>query len=209
MHPNRELWQATYKAKTHDELLAAYSLWAKDYDKDTVDTMGYVAPLHAARALDGCLESKESRILDAGAGTGLVGEVLNKAGYTNIDALDFSRDMLDVAASKEVYRELMCADLSRPLDIEDNTYDAVVCVGTFTYGHVRSEAFDELVRITNPKGVVCFTVREGAYEEYDYRKRMVALEAAEAWELLEMTRQDYLVHENVQSLLCSYKVLDC
>ena len=209
MHPNREIWQATYDAKDTEQLLEAYGNWAKSYDADTVETMGYVAPLHAAHALDARLDSKRARILDAGAGTGLVGEVLNKAGYVNIDALDFSPDMLEVAAQKQVYRELMRADLSRPLDIPDNSYDAVVCVGTFTLGHVRAEAFDELVRITNPEGYICFTVQEEAYKAYGYRRHMVNLEAKDAWELLEMTRQDYLIKENVGSLLCSYKVLEC
>ncbi|THB63202.1 MAG: class I SAM-dependent methyltransferase [Desulfovibrio sp.] len=209
MHPNRDLWQATYEARDQEELVEAYSRWAEDYDKDTVETMGYVAPLHAAKALDARLGSKQARILDAGAGTGLVGEMLNQAGYHNIDALDISREMLDIAATKQVYQNLIQADMSQTLDVDDNAYDAVVCVGTFTYGHVRAEAFNELVRITNPEGFICFTVREGAYEAYDYRKHMVRLEAQEVWELLEMTREDYLVKEKVQSLLCSYKVLEC
>ena len=34
---------------------------------------------------------KDMRILDAAAGTGLVGEQLYKRGYTNLDALDISQ----------------------------------------------------------------------------------------------------------------------
>ena len=53
-----------------------------------------------------------------------------------MEALDYSKEMLDEAEKKGVYRKYIQADLSRPVDIEDNRYDAIVCVGTFTYGHV-------------------------------------------------------------------------
>ena len=77
-------------------------------------------------------------------------------GCSPIDALDYSREMLDEAQCKNVYRQCLQADLSRPLDIEDDAYQAVVCAGTFSYGHVKSDAFDELIRITAPGGAICF-----------------------------------------------------
>ena len=81
-----------------------------------------------------------------------------------MDALDYSKEMLVEARRKKIYQQHMQTDLSHPLDIADNRYEAVVCTGTFTYGHVRAHAFDELIRITRPGGVICFTIRQGAYE---------------------------------------------
>ena len=52
------------------------------------------------------------RIIDAGAGTGLVGEALAKLGYTNMDALDISQEMLDEAEKKKVYTKFICAPLN-------------------------------------------------------------------------------------------------
>jgi predicted TPR repeat methyltransferase len=115
--------------------------------------------------------------------------------------------MLDEAERKGLYRRHIQADLSKPLAMEDDRYDAVVCTGTFTYGHVKANAFDELVRVTRPGGVVCFTIREGAYEDYGYRKRMIELEQARAWELVCMEDADYLRNENIGCKLCTYKVL--
>ena len=40
--------------------------------------------------------NKNIKILDAGAGTGIIGEMLVKQGYTNIDGLDISQKMLDI-----------------------------------------------------------------------------------------------------------------
>lgn len=196
-----------YTAKNHTELMDAYKDWAGDYDSDTVGRFGYVAHVASADALDKALDRKEACILDAGCGTGLVGEELAKKGYATLDALDYSQEMLDEAKRKNVYRRHMQADLSKPLSIEDNSYDAVVCTGTFTYGHVDADAFDELVRITRPGGVICFTIREGAYEDYGYRQRMISLEQKQAWELLSMYDTDYLKNEGVTCKLCTYKVL--
>ncbi|MBI9085374.1 MAG: class I SAM-dependent methyltransferase [Desulfobacterales bacterium] len=196
-----------YTAKNHEELMDAYKDWASDYDTDTVDRFGYVAHIASAEALDKALDNKDACILDAGCGTGLVGEELAKKGYGKIDALDYSKEMLDEAEAKKVYQAHIHADLSKPLEMDDNHYDAVVCTGTFTYGHVKADAFDELVRITRPSGVVCFTIREGAYEDYGYRQRMIELEQKQAWELIGMHDTDYLKNEGVTCKMCTYRVL--
>ncbi len=52
------------------------------------------------------ISDKNARILDVGAGTGLVGEHLKKRGFFNLDALEPSRGMLEVAESKDIYRKL-------------------------------------------------------------------------------------------------------
>lgn len=206
MRSDNKTLNKVYTAKNHEELMDAYKDWAGDYDADTVDAFGYVAHIESARALDQVLEDKNARILDAGAGTGLVGEELQKMGYARLDALDYSREMLDEAQKKEIYRGLIQADMSRPLKMDDNQYDAVVCTGTFTFGHVNADALDELVRITRPGGMICFTIREGAYEEYGYRQRMIELEQKKAWELLSMVDTDYLKKEGVTCKLCTYQV---
>jgi len=196
-----------YTATNHAELMDAYKDWANDYDSDTLGSFGYVAPVAAARAMERVAPGTEVRILDAGCGTGQVGQILTDKGFGDIHALDYSEDMLRVAESKGIYGSLMQADLSKKLKIEDDAYDAVVCVGTLTYGHVDASAFDELIRVTRANGHICFTIREGAYEDYGYRDRMIALEKADAWELISMEEADYLKNENVTCKLCTYKVL--
>lgn len=195
-----------YTATNHDELMDAYKDWAADYDSDTVGSFGYVAHIASAKALDEVLQDTNARILDAGCGTGLVGEVLQEMGYSNMDALDYSQEMLDEAERKGVYKRYMQADLSKPLNLPDNCYDAIVCTGTFTYGHVDASAFNELVRVTRPGGAIVFTIRDGAYQEYGYRARMIDLERDNSWELMSMYDEDYLKNEDVTCKMCTYKV---
>jgi predicted TPR repeat methyltransferase len=196
-----------YTAKNHEELMDAYKDWASDYDSDTVDRFGYVAHIASADALDKALDTKEAYILDAGCGTGLVGEELAKKGYSKMDALDYSKEMLEESERKKIYHRHIQADLSKPLDLEADCYDAVVCTGTFTYGHVKASAFDELIRVTRPGGIICFTIREGAYHDYGYRQRMIALEQEQTWELISMKDTDYLKKEGVTCKMCTYKVI--
>lgn len=206
MKETPQLWTATYEAKTLDDLAQAYQAWAGLYDQDTVNVMGYVGPQLAAVMLDHHLDSKECRVLDAGCGTGLVGEVLNQLGYEHIDAMDYSSDMLGQARKKSVYEQLFQEDMNGKLDIPDDSYDAVICVGTFTYAHVGPQAFDELLRITRPGGHICFTIRDGAYQEYGYRSKMLEMEANAKWELQELREEDYLIKENVTAKFCTYRV---
>lgn len=205
---NNETLDKVYTAENHEELMDAYRSWAGDYDSDLLGSFGYVAHIASARALDRALGNQTNAvILDAGSGTGLVGEELKKLGYATMDALDYSREMLEESEKKGIYRKHIQADMSKPLELADNSYDAVVCTGTFTYGHVDADAFDELVRVTKPGGVICFTIREGAYKDYGYRRRMVELEHRDAWELLSMYDTDYLKNEGTTCKMCSYRVL--
>ena len=208
MSETPELWKATYEADTPAELNDAYQQWAGDYDRDTCQQMGYVGPEIAAKILDRHLASKNCRVLDAGCGTGLVGEVLADMGYENLEATDYSPDMIREARKKDIYRRLFQGDLNGRLSVPADTYDASICVGTFTYAHVDPEAFDELIRVTRPGGTICFTVRDGAYKECGYRQKMLELEREKVWQLAEMHQEDYLAKEGVAARFCTYRVLD-
>jgi predicted TPR repeat methyltransferase len=208
MKETPQLWTATYEAETPEELAEAYKDWAGDYDKDTLGKMGYVGPHVAASMLNNHVDSKACRVLDAGCGTGLVGESLNQMGYQNLDAMDFSNEMLKEAERKGVYNQLFQEDMNEDLNIPDDSYDATICVGTFTYAHVGPHAFDELVRVTRPGGYICFTIRDGAYQQYGYRNKMLEMEANEQWELQELRETDYLVKEEVSAKFFTYKVLE-
>ena len=164
-----------YKLKTPEELLKYYQDWTNNnkYNKDMVD-WNYTAPQETASVLKKYAFNKNFKILDAGCGTGLVGIELKKCGYLNIEGIDFSKNMLDLVP-QGIYKKIEKVDLNKTLKFKDSTYDVVMCVGTFTYGHVKPEALDELIRITKSKGLICFTINEGIYEEYGFDKNRLSL----------------------------------
>ncbi len=206
MTTRKEIHERVLNAKTHEELMAAYAEWAANYDDDLLGEMGYVAPLATSQLLQSYLEDKDACILDAGCGTGIVGQCLQDGGYANLQALDYNTAMLEQAKAKNVYTALTQADLTKRLDIEDNTFDAIICVGTFTLGHVGPEAFQELVRITKPGGLICFTVRHEAYVSQEYRNIMTGMEQRGDWELQELRSMDYIQQEGSTCKVALYKV---
>ena len=207
MATKNKMLEKVYKAKSNREMMDVYKAWAADYDSDAVENLGYVAHIASADALDQVLNSKDVYILDAGCGTGLVGMELLQKGYRKLDALDYSQEMLDESRRKKIYHRLFQGDMNLPLDIKTDSYDAVVCSGSFSYCHIKATAFDELVRITKPGGFICFTIREGAYDECGYRERIKALEQELAWVLVDKRDSDYMKKESVACKLCTYKVI--
>ena len=122
------------------------------------------------------------RILDAGAGTGIVGERLSEQGFTNLVALDFSEDILQQAQAKGCYQDLIVANLNAPLaEIPDHSFDAVIAVGVFSYGQVQVQALHEMVRITRSQGFLAFTQRVDFHESdaMGFKSHQDSLEASE------------------------------
>jgi len=104
-----------YKLKTSEELLKYYQDWTdkNKYNKDMVD-WNYTAPQETVSVLKKYVFNKNCKILDAGCGTGLVGIELKKCGYSNIDGVDFSQNMLDLIP-KGIYKKIEKVDLNKPL----------------------------------------------------------------------------------------------
>jgi len=191
-----------YKLKTPEELLKYYQDWTNNnkYNKDMVD-WNYTAPQETTSVLKKYSLNKNSKILDAGCGTGLVGIELKKYGYLNIDGVDFSQDMLDLVP-QGIYKKIEKVDLNKLLKFKNNTYDVVMCVGTFTYGHVMPKALDELIRITKNKGLICFTINEGIYEEYGFDNKIKELSSTKSWNVKEFFKSDYITNKKVEAWLC-------
>lgn len=205
MKSHQKTLDKVHSASNTAELIAAYDEWAEHYDHDLQQGFDYQTPQIASRMLLDSLGNTDLLILDAGCGTGLVGEMLAKAGCSNIHGLDYSEKMLEKAREKNIYSKLFQADMTRPLDIPDNAYDAVICIGTFTHHHVGPQALPELLRITRPKGLLCFSVRSSAWSEDGYRKRLLDLEAEDKWELMQLITADYLKTDGIDCRICLYR----
>ena len=76
-----------------------------------------------------------------------------------------------------------------------------MCVGTFTYGHVGPPALDEFIRITKNKGLICFTINEGIYEEYGFDKKIKELSNKNTWNIKEFFKSDYIASKDVNAWL--------
>ena len=160
---------AAYALKTPDDSKALYAQWALTYDATFAQAMDFVLPDHVARLFSE--RGGQGPVLDVGAGTGLVGEKLNSQNDLEIDALDISPEMLDMARSKNVYRSTVVADLTKPLSIPDSTYKAVVSSGTFTHGHVGPDALDELLRLAKSGALFVLSINAEHFESRGFARK--------------------------------------
>ncbi|KAF1992989.1 S-adenosyl-L-methionine-dependent methyltransferase [Amniculicola lignicola CBS 123094] len=155
-----------YAATTPDESRAAYDEWAKTYDADMVKEE-YVAPTICAEAIADLIDLNTAMVLDAGCGSGRCGlELANLASEVHVDGIDYSEGMLKIAKGTGAYKDLGFADLTKSVPKEDGSYDAVICVGTLTQGHVGPDpALKEFVRVVKAGGLVVATVLEMIWED--------------------------------------------
>jgi predicted TPR repeat methyltransferase len=184
---SRELrLEQVYGAKSNDELRAIYDEWAAAYDSD-LQAFGYSYPPAIAGLVARYVRERDAPILDAGAGTGIVGEVLAILGYTKLTGIDLSDGMLAIARAKGVYAELRNQTLGRRLDFAEHAFAAVVSAGVLTTGHAPPSCLDELIRVTRPGGHLIFTLSTPVYEEGGFRPKLEALSGQGLWRAVETT----------------------
>ena len=179
---NRVQW--IYSSSNNQELAERYDQWAKDYEQDLAQDFEWLGPQRTAELFFKYV-AKDSLVLDAGAGTGLVGQLLSQEGYGRITAMDLSSGMLEEARKKKVYQEFHQMVMGEPLGFDTDSFDAVVSVGVLTVGHAPASSLDELVRITKPGGHVVFSLRPDIYESGGFKAKQAELVTDGKWKLTE------------------------
>ena len=195
-----------YKLKTTEEVMEYYDEWGNNnkYNKDMAE-WNYSGPRETVDTFRKYALNKDILIFDAGCGTGLVGQQLKKYDYKNFHGADLSQKLLD-SIPENLYQKLIKVDLNQTINVSDNSYNAVMCVGTFTFGHVKPQAIDEFIRITKKDGLICFTINEGIYKEYGFDKKIDELKKDDKWEELEFFKSDYIASKDVNAWLGLYRV---
>lgn len=169
-----------------------YDDWSPTYDAHLLDDFGYISPSIAARELVHSDTPCDAVLIDYGCGTGLVGEALNKVGFTRIDGLDISEGMLEQARAKVVYRDLICADLTASLDIASDRYDAGCCIGSMGAGHVGAEHVPELMRPIKKDGLFVVILNGVYYQTGGFETAFRELEAEGVWRIEKLESFNYM-----------------
>ena len=160
-----------YSVKTPEDNIKLYKVWASSYDDDFEKKNDYRSPVLVSNYYNKYSNKNDVPVLDVGAGTGLIAEVMNKKNTIDIDAIDISPEMLESAKSKNCYNKLLEADLTKNLDIDNNYYGAIVSAGTFTHGHIGPNALDELLRVTKPSGLFVITIHSKVYVNQNFEQK--------------------------------------
>ncbi len=172
--------------------LDVYEDWAPTYEQNLQQDYGYIAPKLAADVFARYCGDKATRILDLGCGTGLVGEELAARGYSKLDGLDISTGMLDVARRKQLYDNLIVADMTQPIDLGLHRYGAAIAVGCFGGGHLGPEHLHNIIDCVVPGGLLAFYINGIPYDEDDYRAHFKSLEVDQVCSVLVAEQSNYM-----------------
>jgi predicted TPR repeat methyltransferase len=127
-------------------------------------------------------------VLDVGCGTGLVGRAFRERQFAGqIRGLDISQGSLDIAEQSGAYDSVEQADLQQRLPFDDDSVDALVCVGVMTYLPDVEAVWREFARIARPQGLVVVTQREDLWDTRQCQAVVDRLQAEGVWTPLEIT----------------------
>ena len=172
--------EEAYSVKTPDDNRRLYDKWADTYESIFVATQKYRYPQAISEVFHNVITSANiSSVIDIGTGTGLTGMYLSSLRPNLvIDGIDISLEMLAKAREKKrqngssVYQLLLEKDMSKSAVTPNFPYDALICSGTFTHGHLGPEAIDNLIKLVRPNGWCVIGVNNEHYEEREFDKKL-------------------------------------
>jgi len=202
--PN-EFVDAAYHLDDEASMVDFYRKWAADYDHQMLNELGYTSPTKIAQQLSQHLPDTESTVFDIGCGTGLTCVFLAAKGYTNLDGIDLSPDMVRVASERGIYRELLVGDVNQALKRNDESYDAVISSGTFTHGHVGPEPLDEIFRILKPGGILACTIHQDLWTTMGFEEKLAAMAAKGIASPVSCEMDSYYKDREPEGWFCVYR----
>lgn len=191
MPSEQSFLNGAYTLESAQDTQDLYAAWAKTYEAE-MQQNGYASPDRTAKALLEASVDVSKPLLDLGCGTGLSGVALNAAGFQIIDGSDFSDEMLAAAASKNLYRTLTKADLTRPIPSEPGQYATITAIGVFSPGHAPAMVIHDVISLMPPGGLFAFSLNDHAIEETSYEETITKLQDAKKIDILSSAYGDHM-----------------
>ena len=158
----------------------AYKSRAKDYDEEMIkiglqgpqSIIGKWLEHYSPESLQTQAASgRKHRILDAGCGTGLVGEYMSTVvPMDNVELYggDITPEMLEEVKGKKGnagYVDLQVINLKKELPYEEEFFDSVITCGVFVAGHCGPDCLPNIFRVLKKGGLLVTSSRKALYEE--------------------------------------------
>lgn len=139
-----------------------FNSFAEIFD-EVLGNLDYRAPGLVAETLAGQLGAggRLPAVLDAGCGTGLCGPLL-RPHAVHLTGADLSAKMLDRARKREVYDQLVEAELTEFLSGNPDRFDAIVSADTLVYFGALTEVIGAAHGALRAGGVFVFTLEKAA-----------------------------------------------
>ena len=201
-----QLLERAYALDSDEKSRALYRDWAQTYDQTMLQGLSYQSPAVVADLLARHLAARDVAVLDVGCGTGLAGHNLAAHGFSVIDGIDVSPEMMQVAERRGIYRHFINADLHGKLPITEASYGGALGSGIFTHGHVDARCLDELFRVLQPGAPFAFTVKLEVFGPLGFEDKLASLVASGRIRQLFFTHdRHYTTSEQPDGVFCVYQ----
>lgn len=148
-----------------------YAAWAKSYDAELGDN-GYATPERCAKALRSYSADLDLPVLDFGCGTGLSGLALKLQGFTLLDGVDVSANMLKGAEEKQLYRKLTLIEPGAELPHKQGAYAAITCIGVIGVGAAPVSVFDQVMQGLAKGGLTVLSLNDHALADPSFEAKI-------------------------------------
>jgi len=188
-----------YELQSVEETRTLYDNWSNSYDSELLEN-GYATPGRIANALARYAD-KDKPLLDYGCGTGLCGVSLNEAGFEILDGADLSKEMLEIAREKGVYRKLTHIDQNIPLAESRGDYGAITACGVIGIGGAPLSVFDTAVSFLEKDGLFAFSFNDTSLADPCYEAKVMEYTDCGFARLLFREHGEHLPGINLKSMV--------
>ncbi|MBD3161874.1 MAG: methyltransferase domain-containing protein [Candidatus Eisenbacteria bacterium] len=176
---DEEWFEVRYGGEWHSYRLHDYAALFEVpglYEALVYGVLGCRSPQHLARLFQLVLDDRSVRmdslrILDVGAGNGIMGECLKKAGAKRIVGVDILDKAAEAAARDrpDVYEQYHVLDLAElggdgGSALEEQRFDCLTTVAALGFGDIPPEAFANALDLVKVPGWIAMTIKEDFLE---------------------------------------------
>jgi predicted TPR repeat methyltransferase len=168
------------------------------YEELRCSSPGVVRGLLERALINTGYDASSLRVIDVGAGNGLVGAEMRALGASLVVGADIIPEAAEAATRDrpEVYDDYLVVDLTNLSDAEQermrgHRFNCLTCVAALGFGDMPPEAFLEAVRYVSPSGWLAFCIKDrflGEEDESGFAKLVRGLMEDGTLEVLERER---------------------
>jgi predicted TPR repeat methyltransferase len=153
-----------------EHVIREFDEFADHFDNRLLNDLGYKIPQHLFDAVNKQRkQTKQIDILDLGCGTGLSGATFSGIA-SQLVGVDLAPRMLAKAEERNIYTDLIEADICHAMKQVEQTFDLVISADVFVYIGALEEVFSLVRQRLNPGGLFAFSI-ELLESDMDYQLR--------------------------------------
>ena len=143
-----------------------FDQYANHYDDHLIKVLDYQVPTLMLRMINEYTGREKLNILDAGCGTGLMGERL-KPFTSHLVGIDLSEKMIEKAREKHIYDALIHGNIT---DIQNEAFDVIILADVMPYVGDPSDLFQWAFSQLKSHGLLCLSFENSEEPNWHLQK---------------------------------------